>query len=172
MDAVVPFKQCACDRSLLARGHTSSKQDPSRDGRACRGSISQILNGRRYRCFRRDGAGCCSNNRVEDHEHIAHRRFPGTSDRRARGIGGFDEALELLEVFAVEFVRRAKVEATPRCTTRYCSRIESSASSGRPPSTMKFSEMISNQSTTGLLREYACSAARGVRSRFRNQCGR
>ena len=26
---------------------------------------------------------------------------------------------------------------------------------------MKFSEMISNQSTTGLLREYACSAARG-----------
>ena len=26
------------------------------------------------------------------------------------GIGAFDEALELLEVFAVEFVRRAKVD--------------------------------------------------------------
>lgn len=39
--------------------------------------------------------------------------------------------------------------ATPCCTTRYCSRIESSTSSGRPPSTMKFSEIISNQSTTG-----------------------
>jgi hypothetical protein len=33
--------------------------------------------------------------------------LPQHSDRRARGIGAFDEALELLKVFATEFVRRA-----------------------------------------------------------------
>ena len=42
---------------------------------------------------------------------------------------------------------------TPCCTTRYCSRIWSRTSSGRPPSTMKFSEMISNQSHDRLVLE-------------------
>jgi len=47
------------------------------------------------------------------------------------------------------FSAEPKYIETPCWTTRYCSRILSSSSRGLPPSTMKFSEMISNQSTTG-----------------------
>ena len=66
---------------------------------------------------------------------------------KPRRVRALDEALELAQVLAVEASGEPKYIATPCCTTRYCSRIWSSTSSGRPASTMKFSEMISNQST-------------------------